>query len=30
LIFPEYRVVFGVENTPKTAELLYEKAVRRP
>jgi len=27
LIFPEYRVVFGVENTPKTAELLYEKAV---
>lgn len=27
LIFPEYRVVFGVENTPKAAELLYEKAV---
>ena len=25
LIFPEYRVVFGVENTPKGAELLYEK-----
>lgn len=27
LIFPEYRVVFGVENTPKAAELLYEKVV---
>lgn len=27
LIFPEYRVVFGVENTPKASELLYEKAV---
>lgn len=27
LIFPEYRVAFGVENTPKAAELLYEKAV---
>ena len=27
LIFPDYRVVFGVENTPKAAELLYEKAV---
>ena len=27
LIFPEYRVVFGVENTPKAVELLYEKVV---
>lgn len=27
LVFPDYRVVFGVENTPKAAELLYEKAV---
>ena len=27
LIFPDYRIVFGVENTPKAAELLYEKAV---
>lgn len=27
LIFPDYRVVFGVENTPKAAELLYEKVV---
>jgi len=27
LIFPEYRVVFGVENTAKGAELLYEKVV---
>lgn len=27
LVFPEYRVVFGVENTPKGAELLYEKVV---
>lgn len=27
LIFPDYRVVFGVENTPKAAELLYEKAI---
>ena len=27
LIFPDYRVVIGVENTPKAAELLYEKAV---
>jgi len=27
LIFPDYRVAFGVENTPKAAELLYEKAV---
>ena len=23
LIFPDYRVVFGVENMPKAAELLY-------
>jgi hypothetical protein len=27
LIFPDYRVAFGVESTPKAAELLYEKAV---
>ena len=27
LIFPDYRIVFGVESTPKAAELLYEKAV---
>jgi hypothetical protein len=27
LIFPEYRFAFGVENTPKAAELLYEKAI---
>ena len=27
LIFPEYRVVFGIENTPKGAELLYEKVM---
>ena len=27
LIFPEYRVVFGVESKPKAAELLYEKVV---
>lgn len=27
LVFPEYRVVFGVESTPKAAELLYEKVV---
>jgi len=27
LIFPEYRLAFGVENTPKAAELLYEKAI---
>ena len=27
LIFPDYRIVFGVENTPKAAELLYEKAI---
>ena len=27
LVFPDYRVVFGVENTPKAAELLYEKVV---
>lgn len=26
LIFPEYRLAFGVENTRKAAELLYEKA----
>ncbi|KAF9653407.1 hypothetical protein BDM02DRAFT_3087627 [Thelephora ganbajun] len=27
LIFPDYRVVFGVEGTPKAAELFYEKVV---
>lgn len=27
LVFPEYRVVFGVECAPKAAELLYEKVV---
>ena len=27
LIFPEYRVAFGIENTQKAAELFYEKAV---
>ena len=27
LVFPEYRIVFGVESTPKGAELLYEKVV---
>lgn len=27
LVFPDYRVVFGVESTPKAAELLYEKVV---
>lgn len=27
LVFPEYRVVFGVENKPKAVELLYEKVL---
>ena len=27
LIFPEYRVAFGVESTAKGAELLYEKVI---